>query len=196
MQQKLFLKHIIIDTLHTALQTLLTSHSSEAYCNTFASFANITPFKPLKDKRKPSVFLTQQPSSPTLLKVFTSSPFLLLNLRAYTSRPRLCSFTLSYFSDFVSEHVTLPPFIIMLPALKVSFSDSLTKDCNLLRTRFLVLHSPCGEPMILFKILLKTSLPSAAYMYGLQGISHPLIAKTHWKPYSLCCLMPYSQNQS
>lgn len=50
----------------------------------------------------------------------------------------LHSFTLSYFFDFVSEHVALLPFITMLPALKVPFSASLAKDCHLPRTSLLV----------------------------------------------------------
>ena len=41
-------------------------------------------------------------------------------------------------------------------------------------------HSPCAEAMILFKTLLKTSLPFAAYMCSLQEISHPLIARTEY----------------
>lgn len=78
----------------------------------------------------------------------------MLHLMAKTTH----SFTLSYFSDFVSEHTALLPFIVMLPALKFPFSASFTKDFFVHCSSY-ILHSLCGETTILFKTLLKTSLP-------------------------------------
>lgn len=79
------------------------------------------------------MFLSQQPSCPTLLKIFVSSTsesvaeFVVLHL----TNKALYDFTLPYFSDFVAEHVALTLFIKIPSALKALFSAMLTKDCYL-----------------------------------------------------------------
>lgn len=93
-QQKLLLQHIIIDALHIAIQILLTSHSSEAYWTHLIPFACITSFKLSKDDTKASVFWSHQPSSPTLLEVFPSSPFPLPNLMLYLTAKVVAGFHL------------------------------------------------------------------------------------------------------
>lgn len=66
------------------------------------------------------MFLSQQPSCPTLLKFLVSSPFesaaefVVLHLMDEA----LYDFTLPYFFDFVTEHVALTLFIKILSALK------------------------------------------------------------------------------
>lgn len=119
----------------------------------FSPFSKQTPFKLSEDETKASAFPRQQPSSPTLLGVFTSSPFPLLNLRCYTSRPRLC--TVSPCPTFLILSQNMSPFCLSLPCYQLWRFPSL--PCSqktvifLARRSWYMLHSPCGEAMILFK---------------------------------------------
>lgn len=106
------------------------------------------------------MFLSQQPSCPTLLKFLVSSPFesaaefVVLHLMDEA----LYDFTLPYFFDFVTEHVALTLFIKILSALKALFSAMLTKDCYLFFAHHssYILLSTCSEIVIMLKTILKT----------------------------------------
>lgn len=130
-------------------------------------FPCITPFKLSKDERRATVFLSQQPRS------LKSSPLLLLSPGCYTLWLRLCRILPC--STFLILSQNLSPFCLSLSCYQLWRFPSPPRSQ---KTVIFFTHCssyipqlPCGETMILFKTLLKTSLPSAAYMCSQSSIN-------------------------